>query len=141
MKPLSFVLDRFGAGFRKLEIRSVYNSWHGTVEFWTDAEFAEPEGSLGGEPFVSLCGINADGLRVHISSFDTAESARALARQLGAYVDPAAVVGVIVSLEAKACNVDASISISEAYDGMDQFQREMMRVACEFEAWSWDNFD
>lgn len=53
--------------------------------------------------------------------------------------DPAAVFAMASSLR-KACEarekVDATLNFGEAYNGWDQFMRELMRVAAIFEEWA-----
>ena len=53
--------------------------------------------------------------------------------------DPAAVLGCALSLR-EACLKNAEtnpqLNLSDCYNGMDQFMREMMRVANLFEAWA-----
>lgn len=53
--------------------------------------------------------------------------------------DPAAVFACAMSLHdacMKRADADASLDLSEAYRGMDQFMRELMRVAELFENWA-----
>jgi hypothetical protein len=58
--------------------------------------------------------------------------------------DPAAILGAAVSLK-KACEEaaanDRSISLSEAYNGGDEFMRQVMHVATLFETWCSEHVD
>ena len=54
-------------------------------------------------------------------------------------LDPAAVFACALSLREaclKSAEADRKLNLSECYNGMDEFLREMMRVANLFEAWS-----
>jgi hypothetical protein len=58
--------------------------------------------------------------------------------------DPAAVFAAAFSLweACQACaNRDAGLNLSECYNGMDQFMREVMRVGNFFESWSCGHVD
>lgn len=58
--------------------------------------------------------------------------------------DPAAVFACALSLW-QACQergaVEPSLNLGESYNGMDQFMREAMRIATEFEAWACRHID
>src|ERR1700742_526817 len=58
--------------------------------------------------------------------------------------DPAAVFSIALSLW-QACQNDSRngepVNLSENYNGMDQFMREVMRVADQFEIWACANID
>jgi len=56
-----------------------------------------------------------------------------------AQLDPAAVFACALSLRQaclKAAEMDRKLNLSESYNGMDEFLREMMRVGNLFEAWA-----
>jgi hypothetical protein len=57
--------------------------------------------------------------------------------------DPAAVLASALSLW-QACQrraAESHLSLSECYNGMDQFMREVMRVATQFEVWACSHID
>jgi hypothetical protein len=54
--------------------------------------------------------------------------------QLGNSADPAAIMDIVTSLNDAAER--AQTNLSEAYQGFDQFMREVMRCATEFETWA-----
>ena len=62
----------------------------------------------------------------------------------GEQPDPAAIFAIAQSLW-EACQTQAArdpiINLSEAYHGMDQFMRELMRVASLFESWACQHID
>lgn len=58
--------------------------------------------------------------------------------------DPAAIFACAHSLWdacQKAIAADSKLNLGEAYNGMDQFMRELMRVAAQFENWSCQHLD
>lgn len=58
--------------------------------------------------------------------------------------DPAAVFACALSLWQacqKLCEAEPNLNFSEAYNGIDQFMREIMRVATFFEEWSCEHID
>lgn len=55
--------------------------------------------------------------------------------------DPAAVFGIAASLDAWASGSKFKGNVSEAYEGADQFMREIMKTGTAFETWASANVD
>lgn len=59
----------------------------------------------------------------------------------GSVPDPAAVMGMVISLDARASASDFKGNVSEAYKGADNFMRSCMAAAEFFEAWADEHVD
>jgi hypothetical protein len=86
-----------------------------------------------------------DDLEMHVADFNTEteadEYAEFLRGRKAVSPDPAAVLGIALSLYNGIQKEDDGNNLSDAYSGGDEFMRQCMRVATLFETWACDHVD
>lgn len=86
--------------------------------------------------FLSLSGGGEEAAALDAARELVEETSVPQSEHVAAHIDPAAIMDIVTVLNDASRNTLAETNLSDAYRGFDQFMRQAMRCATEFETWA-----